>query len=85
MSFVGAWTLYGFHEDGFTSGVRAAEKLGANIPFEIVDARYIRGKVKRGMGAKRDTWDVVGRTILLVIQWIIFTLNSFPRQKRKRE
>jgi len=85
VSFVGAWTLYGFHEDGFTSGVRAAEKLGANIPFEIVDARYIRGKVKRGMGAKRDTWDVVGRTILLVIQWIIFTLNSFPRQKRKRE
>lgn len=36
--FAGAWTKYGFHEDGFTSGLRAAYALGATPPFEIRDA-----------------------------------------------
>ncbi|CAG8618847.1 9734_t:CDS:2 [Racocetra fulgida] len=40
-----AWTNYGFHEDGFTSGIKVAtEYLGAKCPFEIIDATYIRGK-----------------------------------------
>ncbi|CAG8525560.1 24868_t:CDS:2 [Gigaspora margarita] len=44
-SFAGAWTNYGFHEDGFTSGIKVAmEHLGAECPFEIIDATYIRGK-----------------------------------------
>ncbi|CAG8836982.1 18768_t:CDS:2, partial [Racocetra persica] len=44
-SFAGAWTNYGFHEDGFTSGIKVAtEYLGAKCPFEIIDATYIRGK-----------------------------------------
>ncbi|CAG8576761.1 14677_t:CDS:2 [Dentiscutata erythropus] len=44
-SFTGAWTNYGFHEDGFTSGIKVAtEHLGAECPFEIIDATYIRGK-----------------------------------------
>lgn len=30
--FCGAWCKYGFHEDGFTSGLRVAEALGAT-PF----------------------------------------------------
>lgn len=33
--FAGAWTNYGFHEDGFSSGVRAAVALGAKVPFEV--------------------------------------------------
>lgn len=36
--FAGAWTNYGFHEDGFSSGLRAAYALGATPPFEIKDA-----------------------------------------------
>lgn len=36
--FAGAWTNYGFHEDGFSSGIRAAYALGATPPFEIKDA-----------------------------------------------
>lgn len=36
ISFVGAWTKYGFHEDGFTSGIRAAQDyLGVKLPFVI--------------------------------------------------
>lgn len=36
--FVGAWTRYGFHEDGFSSGIRAAMALGAELPFTILPA-----------------------------------------------
>jgi predicted NAD/FAD-binding protein len=40
--YAGAWTLNGFHEDGLTSGLRAASLLGAQCPFEIIDATNIR-------------------------------------------
>ncbi|CAG8448797.1 5126_t:CDS:2 [Funneliformis caledonium] len=44
-TFAGAWTKYGFHEDGFTSGLKIAKEfLGASSPFEIIDATYVRGK-----------------------------------------
>ncbi|CAG8543304.1 16568_t:CDS:2, partial [Acaulospora colombiana] len=44
-TFAGAWTKYGFHEDGFASGLKiATEFLDAKCPFEIVDATYIRGQ-----------------------------------------
>lgn len=31
--FAGAWTRYGFHEDGLLSAVRVAESLGATVPW----------------------------------------------------
>ncbi len=30
--FTGAWTGYGFHEDGLKAGLTAAEALGASVP-----------------------------------------------------
>ncbi|CCU77191.1 putative FAD dependent oxidoreductase [Blumeria hordei DH14] len=44
ISFAGAWTKYGFHEDGFSSGLRVAmDHLGAKLPFEYTDSTYSRG------------------------------------------
>lgn len=34
MWFCGAWTKYGFHEDGLSSAIKVAKQLGAQIPWE---------------------------------------------------
>ncbi|KAL1921234.1 uncharacterized protein VTP21DRAFT_10950 [Calcarisporiella thermophila] len=47
--FAGAWTCYGFHEDGFISGMRIAEAMGAKLPFDLIDNKEIRA-TREGMG-----------------------------------
>lgn len=44
-SFCGAWTKYGFHEDGFASGLAVAQQhLGARAPVKYVDSTMSRGE-----------------------------------------
>lgn len=38
--FCGAWTRYGFHEDGLVSGLAAAEALGAVVPWRVAQRRF---------------------------------------------
>lgn len=67
VSYCGAWTKYGFHEDGFSSGLRVAtEHLGAKLPFEFVDSTYSRGH-KPSLNGKDYLLRVV---LLIVLLWI---------------
>lgn len=73
ISFAGAWTKYGFHEDGFSSGLHVAqEHLGAKLPFEFKDSTYSRGK-RPQLGIV----DYLLRLIILVIQ--IFVIQVLER------
>ncbi|EFX06228.1 amine oxidase [Grosmannia clavigera kw1407] len=48
ISYAGAWTKYGFHEDGFTSGlIVATQHLGAKLPFELVDSTSSQRPARR--------------------------------------
>ncbi len=45
ISYAGAWTKYGFHEDGFSSGLKIAQDhLGAKLPFQFKDSTFSRGR-----------------------------------------
>ncbi|KAI9848246.1 MAG: hypothetical protein M1838_000602 [Thelocarpon superellum] len=72
ISYAGAWTKYGFHEDGFSSGLKVAmDHLGATLPFPFVDSTFSRGKVPV-LGLK----DRIARTVLWSIQLAIVILSG---------
>jgi predicted NAD/FAD-binding protein len=83
ISYAGAWTKYGFHEDGFSSGLYVAQKhLGAKLPFAFVDSTYSRGK-----RPSLSIADHFVRLFVLVIQiFVVQVLESLfrPRQKQTK-
>ncbi|KAJ1979130.1 hypothetical protein H4R35_001635 [Dimargaris xerosporica] len=69
--FCGAWTNYGFHEDGLTSGLRAAVALGAECPFPIADATKVRKVPVQSSQAVRAIFSLIDacmyRRVLVVL------------------
>jgi predicted NAD/FAD-binding protein len=81
ISYCGAWTKYGFHEDGFSSGLKVAQDhLGAQLPFKFTDSTFSRGK-RPVLGIS----DLVLRVWISFIQMLITIIEVlFSVQKRQR-
>jgi predicted NAD/FAD-binding protein len=79
--FAGAWTGYGFHEDGFVSGMGVGLRLGGSVPWEAKSAKFSRG-VKPVLG-----WnDFVARVVVWILQLYITVLErvvGLPRETAK--
>ncbi|KAM3065268.1 hypothetical protein ACMFMG_004347 [Clarireedia jacksonii] len=75
ISYAGAWTGYGFHEDAFTSGVRVArDHLGATVPFPWKESEFARGK-RPVMGWKEMIVRLVVGWVQIWVGWLDWVLG----------
>jgi len=82
-AFAGAWARYGFHEDGFAAGLRAAAALpGVALPFAIADADVERGEPRAGaMAYVFDVLEALRAFIVLLVERVLrvmITANNEP-------
>jgi predicted NAD/FAD-binding protein len=75
ISYCGAWTKYGFHEDAFSSGLKVSiDHLGAKLPFDFTDSTFSRGR-KPVLGVA----DLLLRVFILWVQMWIQLLEGVGR------
>ncbi len=78
ISYCGAWTKYGFHEDGFSSGLKVAQDhLGAQLPFQFKDSTFSRGR-QPVLGIA----DLALRLWIRIVQLIIEVIERLFRVER---
>lgn len=78
ISFAGAYLRYGFHEDGFTSGLKAAISLGGvDPPFAIGSAE--RKPVDTWLSYAFDIFEISGARVLFgaVLAFILSIARTF--------
>lgn len=80
ISYCGAWTKYGFHQDGLSSGLKVAQDhLGATLPFNLRDSTFSGGKRPR-----LSLLDVILRLVISVLQYLIVMLEQVMDIERER-
>ena len=93
ISYVGAWTKYGFHEDGFASAMRlvTAPPFGVSPPFPLKSAQRavptaniwmitVRSAVsllERTRRVLEPAWTWVSWGVVLVLVWLEQVLAAF--------
>ncbi|KAM0789863.1 hypothetical protein ACM66B_006709 [Microbotryomycetes sp. NB124-2] len=78
MTYAGAWTKYGFHEDGFASGLRVATKyLDAKLPFEVRHAERDppNGRADSAMSVVVDVLERLRRVLETPFIAVLFALS----------
>eukprot|EP01119_Soliformovum_irregulare_P000760 TRINITY_DN10558_c0_g1_i1.p1 TRINITY_DN10558_c0_g1~~TRINITY_DN10558_c0_g1_i1.p1 ORF type:complete len:498 (-),score=103.45 TRINITY_DN10558_c0_g1_i1:9-1466(-) len=73
VSLIGAYTGFGFHEDGLLSGLRTARALGGKCLWNIDESRYETANHGKQNGFKTSEAPI-GVSSLFTLDWIVMML-----------
>jgi predicted NAD/FAD-binding protein len=69
--YAGAWTGYGFHEDGFASGIWAGQSLGGGVDWEFTDLRS-----QKSRPADDTATEMLAKAMVQVIMVLLALMNA---------